>query len=219
MSFMDPVQAARQQEDLDRLPFIIPVEFYHKYVPQDDGSIRQDEWVRWKKKGATHGHEVPEKISRLMKNPDNLIWQVIKPYYEKWKDGQTSPVDGTPLEAWPGAEKSLVAVLNSVNIRSIEDFARLEDSAMMKLNIPGLREKQGRARAFIEAQKTTAGVAGEISKLRDENEKKDRALAEMQEQIAALTAAMEAPEPKRRGRPPKVKDEMNVASDFGAGSR
>lgn len=197
----DPIALAKQREETDRLPFIAVQEFRIDYVPQPDGSQKPVEWVAWVKKGAQNPAVTEEKISRLMKNPDNPIWTVIQPYYKRWKEGQSAPIEGTPLAAWPGATPSLVKALEPANIRSVDDLARMEDSALMKIGIPGLREKQKQARAYLEAQASTAGIAGEILKLREVVEQQAKLIEELR---ASQPEDESSDAPKRRGRPPKA---------------
>jgi hypothetical protein len=200
---MDPVSAAKQSEEAGRLPFIAVIEFRVEYDPQPDGSMKESEWVKWAKKGVSNPATTDENIARLKKYPDNLIWQVIKPSYERWKAGLESPVDGTPLAAWPGATPQLVKALAPANIRSVEDLAQMEDSAISKLAIQNLRKLRQNARAFLEAQKSTAQVSGEVVKLRNENEALKARVDELIKAVEAITED-DAPEKPRRGRPPKA---------------
>jgi hypothetical protein len=204
---MDPVLAAKQSEQEARLPFIAPEEFWTEHVPQGDGSFKQVEWVRWVKKGMSTPAKYVEKISRLAKNPGNPDWQVLKPYYDSWKAGQAAPVNGIPLEAWPGATPSLVKALASVNIRSIEDLAEMEDSSVQRIAIPGMREKKNQARAFLEAQKTTAGVAGELNKLRESLSARDNEIAELRALIEQHAIAVK----RKPGRPKKAAENQPEA--------
>ncbi len=209
MSFLDPVHAAQKSEQEARLPFIVPEEFYIEYDPQPDGTQKAIEWVRWVKKGMQTPATCVEKVSRLSKaNKAGQVvpeWTVLKPYYDSWKAGQAAPVSGTPLEAWPGATPQLVKALTPANIRSIEDLAEMEDSAISRIAIPGLRDKQKQARAYLEAQKTTAIVSGEITALRDKNENLEREVGELKALIERFAIKKEGEEaPKKRGRPPKT---------------
>ena len=210
MTFIDPVMAAQKSEAEARLPFIAPEEFYVDYEPQPDGSQKAVEWVRWVKKGMQTPATCVEKCSRLFKPSKNGQFTpeatVLKPYYDNWKAGQAAPVSGTPLAAWPGATPALVKALTPCNIRSIEDLAEMEDSAIQRLAVPGLRDKQKQARAYLEAQKVTAGVSGELTELRERNEALTRELSEMRELIERFAIQKEQEEPAKRGpgRPRKV---------------
>lgn len=197
------IAAVQKQEREERMPFIAVEEIYVDYQPQTDGTMKETEWVRWVKKGMQTPATCIEKISRLSKNKDNPIWQVIKPTYDAWKAGQVAEIPGTPLAAWPGATPALVKALAPCNIRSVEDLAEMEDSAIQRLAVPGLRERQKQAKAFLEVQKTTAVVSGEVVRLRDENESLRRDVSELKDLIEKHVITKEA-EPKKRGRPPKA---------------
>lgn len=203
---MDIIGMATQEEKEGRLPFIAPEEFYHQYVPQADGSMKTVEWVRWIKKGSRNPTSVPMRWRDLERNPQDPIYLVLKPYYDGWKAGQTTPVNGTPLAAWPGATPQLVKVLEQVNIRSVEDLAEMEDSAIGRLSIPSLRDKQKQARAYIEARKNTAHIAGELNDLREKLAQRDNEIAELRGLIErhAVQTDSESREPRPRGRPRKI---------------
>ena len=183
---MDAAQAAKQSEEAGRLPFIAVQEFWTDYEPQPDGSQKPFDMVRWAKKGTQNPATTEEKIARYMKHPDNLEWQVIRPYYERWKAGQTSDIEGTPLAAWPGATKELVKALTPANIRSVEDLSRMEDSAIQKISIPNLRRIQQQARAFLDAQKNTAGVSAENAKLKQVVESQAAQIEELRKAVESL---------------------------------
>jgi hypothetical protein len=205
---MNALQLAQKLNEDNRgsMPFIVPEEFWIEYAPQADGSQKTVEWVRWVKKGMQNPATCVEKISRLSKADKNgnvsPEWTVLKPYYDNWKAGEAAPVNGTPLAAWPGATPQLVKALTPANIRSIEDLAELEDSAIMRIAIPGLRDKQTQARAFLQAQKTTALVSGEVVKLRDQNEALQREVAEMRELIEKFAIKKEEEEATQAKRGP-----------------
>jgi hypothetical protein len=199
----DPIAEAKDREQRERLPFIAVTEFNTKYEPQPDGSQKPVDWVSWVKKGTQNPAVMEEKVSRLLKFPQNPLTIVIGPIYERWKKNQSAPVDGTPLAAWPGATPSLVKALEPLNIRSVEDLALMEDSAIMKVSIPGLREKQKQARSYLEAQKSTAGVAAENLKLKEQLEAQASEIAELRAAVEALAEKDVAPIKRGPGRPPK----------------
>jgi hypothetical protein len=197
---MDGAELARRQEEQDRLPFIAVKEFRVEYEPQSDGSMKAVEWVEWVKKGTSNPATTGDKVVRLQKFPDDPIWQVLKPYYDRWKAGQTSEIDGTALGAWPGATPQLVKALEPANIRSVEDLARMEDSAIQRLAIPNLRRKQQEARGFLEAQKSVSGVSAENLKLKNTVEAQAAQIAELKAAVEALADAkgIDIVEPKKR---------------------
>lgn len=166
MSMMDAIGQAQQAEKAGRLPFVVPTDFWTDYIINADGSRRPIDYVRWVKKGQQNPSSIDCSIPRMPKFYAD-VWEVIKPYYDKWKEGQAAPVIGTPLAAWPGATPQLVKALEPVNIKSVEDFSAMEDSAVSRLAMPGLREKIVQAKAFLQAQANTAGISAELVKLRD----------------------------------------------------
>lgn len=218
MTFMDPILMAQKAEQEGRLPFIMPDPamgdgsgFWVDYVPQPDGSMKEIERVQWVKRGQQNRTAVPMRVADYLKRPDNPEWLVLKPYYDAWKEGRKAPLNGTPLEAWPGATKELIKALASVHIRTIEDFCQMEDSAIQRLNVPSLRDKQMRCRQFREAQTSTAPLAEKVSKLTEENQFLKNEIAELKALInsASDKADVEiAADKPRRGRPPGAKNKV-----------
>ena len=185
---------------------IHPVEFWTDYTPGANGPEPHD-WVRWVKKGVTNGATTEDKVSRVQKH-DPAIWAVLQPYYEAWKRGQDAPVTGIPLDAAPFATREMCKVLAGVHIRSVEDLANAEDAALSKLNIPGVRALREKARAYLDAQANVAGVAAELAQLRDMVAHLQRERDEAVQTSDALAAVAGRP---RRGRPPSVAAEPEMA--------
>lgn len=187
----------------DRMPAIIPLDFRVDYQPQPDGSMKEIEVVEYTRKGS-QGATTPARIEHLQRMRDGRqdpVWLAIKPYYDNWKAGKGAPVNGTPLEAWPGATPQLVKALLPFHIKSVEDLAEIEEGPLNKCGVPGIRGMKANAQAFIEAQKNTAAVAGEVAALRAEKETMAAEIAELKELVASLAKD----EPKRPvGRPRKV---------------
>jgi hypothetical protein len=194
-----------------RLPSIVPLNFWKEYEPQPDGTMKEVAKVEWTRKGTQNTTTI-EKISRLSKldingNP-SAIWEVLKPSYERWLSGQESPVDGTPLAAWPGATPQLVKALEPYHIRSVEDLADLTDGTMAKIPVPGIRGFRDNAKAYVTAIKTTAPIAGEIAGLREQNTNYERRINELEALVKSLAAdkGIEVTDEIKRGpgRPKKV---------------
>lgn len=195
----------------DRAPSIIPLDFRVEYIPQADGSLREIEVVEYTRKGS-QGATTPARIEHLQRlrdgQPDPL-WAVLKPYYDNWKAGKAAPIDGTPLAAWPGATPQLVKALEPFHIRSVEDLAKIDDNLMGRISIPGIRALKNNAAAYVEAQKTTAVVAGEIATLRSENEMLKSEISELKDLIKSIGAKegveiVDEPVKRGPGRPRKV---------------
>ncbi len=164
---------------------IIPVEFRTEYTPLKGGAageMKASDWVRRVKKGDAMQSSVWEKISRLQKlegQAEPHEWSVIRPAYEAWKKGQEVPLDGTPLEAWPGVTKEQATALKRMNIRTVEDFAQATDSVLLRAPFPSIRNMQRNARAYVEAKNRDTSVEEALSARDDRIAKLEAALAEM----------------------------------------
>jgi hypothetical protein len=75
----------------------------------------------------------------------------------------------------------------------------MEDAAIARVSIPGLRDKQKQAKAFLEAKATTAGVSAELVELRDKLESRDREVQELRELIEKFAIKKDEDEPAKRG--------------------
>lgn len=192
----------------DRAPAIIPLTFWVDYEPQPDGKMKEVERVEWTRKGTQNAttRETVERLSR--KGVDNPIWAALKPYYDHWKQGLAAPVDGTPMAAWPGATPQLVKALEPFHIRSVEDLATLTDGTMDKVPVPGIRGLRQNAKAFIEAQRTTAVVAADLAAKDAKISDMQREMDELKELVSALAKkdGIDVVDEPRRGpgRPKKV---------------
>ncbi len=153
-----------------------------------------------------------ETVSRLGKlqplesdNPAVLMaherWNIIKPAYDAWKNGQNLPERGTPLAAWPGITSDQVEVLKMMGILSVEEYAEASDSIISAVPFPSARELRTAAKAFLAASDKMA-VTTELKA-------KDEQIAALQADIEELKAALlsdAGDAPKRRGRPPKSEE-------------
>lgn len=175
----------------ERLPQVFPLNFWIEYAPQADGSIKEIEMVEYTRKGS-QGATTPVRVEHLMRtkpgNPPDPIWTALKPYYENWKQGKAAPVDGTPLAAWPGATPQLVKALESFHIRSVEDLANLTDATLAKVPVPGIRAFRAQAKAFVDAQKTTAVVARDLAAKDKKIEELSSQIDELEELVRSLAA-------------------------------
>lgn len=147
---------------------IMPIEFWTEYTGEG-ADLKAADWVRWVKKGDSMRPTVAEKVTRLKKGMlGEEIWAVIKPYYDRWKEGQDAPIIGMPLEAAPFATKEMVRVLGQVEIRSVEDLANAEEAALNKLPIPGILGMRAKAKALLDARANLAPVSQELAALREQ---------------------------------------------------
>lgn len=190
-------------DDNERKPSIRVLSFWTDYVPdaKSPGEMKAVDWAEWGKVGDKTGATTRERINALKprQNRDGttsetIEWQVVGPAYEKWKANEAIPENGTPLAAWPGADRALVDVLKRFNIVTVEDFAGCTDAVVTQAPIPDLRRRRKMAEDFLLAQGDISHTQAELSKRDEQIDRQARELAEMKEQIAALVAA----QPKKK---------------------
>jgi hypothetical protein len=197
---MDMIAQVQQQEvDEREKPFIAITGFVTDAVIKDDGTTDLQDVVTWVKKGQSVQNE-QRGLIRLMPKYNSQEWSYIEPFYKAWKANEAAPVNGTPLAAWPGATPAMIKILGNVNIKTVEDFCLMEDSAISKLAMPGLRDKQRICRQFLESMRNIAPQAAKLAKMEEENELLRLRLDEQAKQIEQLVAATEKRGP---GRPRK----------------
>lgn len=190
---------------------IFPEKFYVKYVPDDKDPTKTNavEMVLWAKKGQhiMTGQKTPMRVTQAKRDP--MIWATLEPYYEAWKKGQETPVDGTPLAAWPGVTPEQVERLRTLQVRSVDDVAAMTDADVDRYGMGGLAMRQ-QARAFIDAKKDRSVIQSELVSRDKTIAAQGEQLAEMRvalEQQTALLQQLAASQPAKRGRPPKPADE------------
>ena len=117
-----------------------------------------------------------------------------------------------PIEQWPLVSRSQAEELKGIKFRTVEDVANCSDQQLQRIGmIAGMsphsfREK---AKAFLNLANESAEISqreAELQALKEENAKikaeTDAKLAQMQEQMSALLAAVAEKTPKNRK--PKV---------------
>ena len=130
--------------------------------------------------------------------------------------GNEEKIIGTPVEQWTLISRSQAEELKGIKFRTVEDIANCSDQQLQRIGmIAGMsphsfREK---AKAFLNLANDSAEVAqreAELQALKEENAKikaeTDAKLAQMQEQMSALLAAVAEKTPKKR----KTKVEAEV---------
>ena len=93
--------------------------------------------------------------------------------YEMYMKRQTTPVNGTPLEAWAQVTRAQVAEYKALNILTVEQLAELPDGYGHK--IMGFQGWKQKAQSFLMAAKGQ----GEFDKLQTELRKRDEEIARM----------------------------------------
>lgn len=165
-----------------RTSSVVVLEFWTDHQPDGDGSLRAVDWVRWARVGS-NGATTDEKVDRVKKH-DPAVWSAIQRAYEAWKNGQDVPVDGTPLEAWPGVSRGQVATLRLLNVRTVEELAEVNDATMDRIGL-GSRKLRDAAVAFVAARADgSAAVAAKLAAAEEKNRQLEERLAELEARFA-----------------------------------
>ena len=142
--------------------------------------------------------QTPHRIVDVQRSTNGL-WEVIEPFYEKWKAGQEMPEVGTPLTSWNGVNNHQVEMLRSHGIKTIEDLSNVTDGNLTKME-PGTRFLRDAARQWIkDADKRDIATA-----LAEKDAEMEALKAQMSD-LMALISRDNAEEPIKRkpGRPRK----------------
>jgi len=130
-------------------------------------------------------------VDRPMRETDMEEFPIEWARFEQKKEQKS---DGTPIEAWAAISDTQKAEFRALNIFTIDQFAKLPDSAGNK--IMGFNELRAKAQAFIGA----AQDSQIMDKIRAETDEKLKAqeveMAELRAMITELTS-------KKAGRPRK----------------
>lgn len=109
-------------------------------------------------------------------------------HYDAFKRGLETPVDGTPLEMWPGCPRPQVEELKFAHIRTVEQVAALSDIQLNKtVSIGGFALRAAAVR-YLEL----AAGSAPMEKLAAENAEKDAKIATLEAQHADLLKRVDA---------------------------
>lgn len=137
---------------------------------KDEVDLVADEWIESMKREAQQ-----ERV------PDN--WPV---YYDRqfkaFKENQELPLEGTAIANWPPISPAMRKLLDSINVRTVEDLAGANEATLQLIGM-GARSWKMRAEEFLRAQATTTH-SEEMAALRKEN-------ADMREQLKELTTTLQ----------------------------
>lgn len=116
-------------------------------------------------------------------------WDVIRPAYEAWKNGEDIPETGTPLAAWSGLNPEQASILRRMHIKTVEDVAKMSDSTTDKLPFPNARKIPLLAKDFL-ASKDKVDAAAELDAMRER-------VAVMEEMLAEASTKRGPGRPKK----------------------
>lgn len=179
---------------------------YEKSLTEPGKRDRAVDWVTYSPTHSALFSQITERVDWLrpdasrIKNDDEgkkidflrHRWEMIDRAYRAWKEGHEIPVDGTPLGAWPGINTAQADVFRSLGIKSVEQIATMTDSMIGRVQLPGVRDLQKQASAFLEATDRSSS-ANRMTELEAQN----AALAERLEAAMALLEEQTKPKAKK----------------------
>jgi hypothetical protein len=93
---------------------------------------------------------IPGAVATIsVKNVSDVERQRWPEAYAAFKAGQEAPITGTPVEEWPVLNRAMVAELRHLQIRTVEELARLSDIQVQQIGMGGMLLRE-RARAFLD---------------------------------------------------------------------
>ena len=217
-------------------PMIFVKRFWTEYKEDKvkPGTYREVDMVEYGPMGSAQYLMVTEAISRLscvvplegraQSNPAVQMahsrWNAIKPKYEAWKSGQTTPLNGTPLAAWNGINQQQGEIFKLHGIHTVEDVSKLTDSHRQRIGLPGMMDLIDNAKRFllsIDKASVTSALAERDAKIADLTAKMEELMTAVRgktSDAAELPASVIAPVAKRpgwpKGKPRKPKVEENA---------
>lgn len=129
-------------------------------------------------------------------------------YPQEWalfKNKRQNTVPGTPIDAWNILSDTQKAEFKALNIFTIDQFAQLPDIAGLK--IMGFNELRTKAQSFISASKDSEVFATLKKDMAAEIKKQASQIEELKSMVKGFYE-----QPKKLGRPKKVKNELHSAA-------
>jgi len=127
--------------------------------------------------------------------PDDWVAAFHKKF-EAWKEGHEAPLIGTSVKEWPILSPAQAENFIALHVMTIEDVAEMTEEAMGRFGM-GCRDLREKAREWLSGKEIAQNAI-------KENEELKKQLAEMASRLAALETTEAS---KKRGRPPKAKEE------------
>lgn len=122
---------------------IIPAGDRHTRVER-----KVDEWLA----------QEAEKVRNGSGNAQHLDY--YRSAYKVWKETQEVPLSGTPIKNWPALSPAQVTNILSAHIRTVEDLAQANETALQQIGMGGRMLKE-KAIAWLGAANDTGRIAEE----------------------------------------------------------
>lgn len=195
---------------------------------KETGEVKLVDYVLYGPPHLRNVQTVEARVDRVLKavppKSDNNIhqlaaWarrQLIEPLYVAWKKGETMPESGTPLAVLNFLRPEDVKALKTEGVVTVEKLSELHEAEVSRMRVPTLRDKVRQAKLWLEAQDTNRAAAKAAAQEAAIAEQADE-LKRLRDMVANLMNSDPDDEPdidengdripKRRGRPPKIKED------------
>ncbi len=109
--------------------------------------------------------------------------------YEAWKNGQELPLEGTPIRGWGVISPAQQETLIRMNIRTVEDAARMNEEAMRMIGM-GAQDVKNKAIAALQAATDTGPLVIENAQLKSRVELAETNVEQLTQAVEALQAQL-----------------------------
>ena len=136
---------------------------------------------------------VEQKVSTWLENTKKNVrdgripeqwFDAWKDGYEKWKNGQEIPLDGTPIKGWGIISPAQQEMLIRINCMTVEDLARVNDEGLRRIGM-GALDLRNKAKNWLQTVTDHGPLTIKMSALEKEN-------SVLQSQVEMLIKQVEA---------------------------
>jgi len=111
--------------------------------------------------------------------------------YKDWKEGNETPLTGTPIKSWPVASPGQIAACLMANIRTVEDLAAANEESIGRVGMGGRALKQ-KAVEWLSASANIGKTTEEITALKQANTELKARNESLEARLLKLEAAADA---------------------------
>lgn len=145
--------------------------------------------------------EMPYKVDRWLEGVEKYVrdgrmnpkWlDMWKDAYQRWKNGQEIPLNGTPIRGWGLIAPSMQETLIRMNCLTVEDLAAVNDEGMKRIGM-GALDLKNKAKNWLQAMKDHGPIASQMTALEQENKILKSQVETLGAQVAALRTSPATP--------------------------
>lgn len=112
--------------------------------------------------------------------------------FDMWEKGHEIPEDGTPIRTCPIFKPNEVKAILEANVRTLEDLDTANEETLIRIGI-GSRSLQSRAREYISAAKNIGASAEQVAALTARLDAMEQSMKDKDARIAELMAQITTP--------------------------